>query len=55
MWQNIPVTPAVIITPSEDINIEGIATGLAIFQFVPNPPKNIINISPIEHNCFVSS
>jgi len=43
--QNTPVNPAVKTTPNVDKRIDGIATGLAILQLVPNPPKNIMNIN----------
>ena len=42
-----PVNPDVKITPNVDKRIDGFATDFAIFQLVPNPQKNIMNINAI--------
>ena len=53
--QNTPTKPAVINVPTVDIKIEGAMTGFAVFQLVPNPPKNIIKTKPTEHTFFAIS
>ena len=53
--QNTPTRPAVINVPTVDIKIDGAITGFAVFQLVPNPPKNIIKTSPTEQTFFAIS